>query len=65
MSAKPFYDMTEAELRDAMKAWVAEVDHAGGWASAYFAAKQCKAIQRIAESKGFSIINPRPVRVGV
>lgn len=64
MLNKPYRDMTEVELNEVMKYWICETDHAAGFASAHFAAKQCKAIASEAQRRGLSIDNPRPIIVG-
>lgn len=60
---KQYGEMKDDELRDAMAEWGQRVDEASGWSSAYFAAKQCKAIGDIAERRGLDIENKWPIRV--
>jgi len=64
MTDKPYSEMTEDELRAEMLVWAKHVDDSPGWPSAYFAAKQCQAIEREAARRGVKIENTRPIRVG-
>lgn len=64
MTDKPYAYLTDAELVTAMNHWGARVDGASGWPSAYFAAKQCRAIEAVAYRRGLTIENKWPIMVG-
>lgn len=64
MADKPYHEMTDAELHDAMLKWGGNVDNSTGWPSAYFAAKQCAAIEVIAKGRGLNVANNWPITHG-
>lgn len=61
MTEKPYNEMTDQELLDQMAIWGANVDSASGFPSAYFAAKQCKAIKSHCDKRGVEIENKWPI----
>lgn len=61
MINSPDHSKTDDELRAAMDYWAQCVKDAGGWSSAYFAAKQCEGIERIAKQRGVVIENPHRI----
>lgn len=61
MTDKPYHEMTDDELTEALKTWGANVDNATGFPSAYFAAKQCAAIVSAAERRGLALVNNWPI----
>lgn len=64
MTQKEYRAMTDVELIDALSVWEAHVENATGWASAYFAATQVKAIVSEGSRRGITLINRYPVVVG-
>ncbi len=64
MADKPFHEMTDDELRGALADWEKHVETATGWASAYFAASQIRAIVSIGNVRGIGMTNRFPIRIG-
>ncbi len=64
MADKPYREMDDAELREAHTTWENYVATAAGWASAYFAACQVKAIVREGDRRGLGLVNNYPIKVG-
>lgn len=64
MADKPYYEMTDDELADALRTWEGHVETAGGWSSAYFAARQCEGIERVAISRGLPLRTKHHVKAG-
>lgn len=64
MSEKNYHEMDDVELRQALNSWERHVEHAGGWASAYFAAKQVEAIVAHGNRRGLGMVNKYPIKVG-
>ena len=60
---KPYSEMSDDELRAAMATWGAKVENAAGWPSAYFAAKQCAAIEVTARRRNLIIENKWKITV--
>jgi len=54
--------MTREQLVVEHVKWMEAVDNAGGWSSAYFAAKQLEAVCREAAHRGMSLHNPFPIK---
>lgn len=64
MAEKRYGDMNDDELREAHATWEGHVAAATGWASAYMAACQVKAIVRESDRRGLGLINNYPIKVG-
>lgn len=58
---KPYHELTDAELPEAMAAWGKMVDEATGFTSAHFAAQQCRAIEAHGRKRGLTIPNNWPI----
>lgn len=54
-SNRPYVEMTDSELASELREWESLVESAAGWSSAYFAARQCEAIERTAQFRGFPL----------
>lgn len=54
MADKPYREMTDDELRAALKTWDDHVRTSPGWASAYFSATQSAAIVREGHRRGLT-----------
>ena len=63
MADKPYYEMSDAELHAELVKWETNVDEAGGWSSAYFAAKQVEAIVATGNRRGLGMVNRHPIKV--
>lgn len=61
MSDKPFREMTDAELTDALRTWERHIKTAAGWASAHFAAKQVGNIVTEGKRRGLPFRNEYPI----
>jgi len=64
MGEKPYREMTDDELRQAHLEWSARVADAPGWASAYFAAGQVKAICNEGDRRALGLVNNYPIKYG-
>lgn len=61
---KPYHEMADDELRTELMIWEKHVERAGGWASAYFAACQVKAIVATGNRRGLGMVNKYPIKTG-
>lgn len=61
-SNKPYREMSDDELRQALQDWGELVENASGWASCYFAAKQVAAVCDESKRRGLNFENAYPIQ---
>ena len=65
VSNKPYEQMSDAELHEALACWLESVATSPGWSSAYFSAQELKHICAIGNKRGLAgFENPYPIRIG-
>ena len=60
---KPYREMTDDELRAELTKWEQNVENAGGWPSAHFAAQQVKQIVELGNRRSLGFVNRYPIKV--